>query len=84
MIEEELPKKTSQTALIQDLVENDPALEMKNIPGFDVLDTLPEEQKLKSYNDEFYSTLSNMNFLVLLFLKMTNYFIILKKITMLQ
>ena len=36
---------------------------MKNIPGFDVLDTLQEEQKLKSYNDEFYSTLSNMKFL---------------------
>ena len=38
---------------------------MKNIPGFDVLDTLPEEEKLKSYNDEFYSTLSNMKFLSL-------------------
>ena len=65
MAEEEIQKKTSQTALIQDLEGNDPALEMKNIPGFDVLDTLPEEQKLKSYNDEFYSTLSNMKFLSL-------------------
>ena len=65
MAEEEIPKKTSQTALIQELEGNDPALEMKNIPGFDVLDTLPEEQKLKSYNDEFYSTLSNMKFLSL-------------------
>ena len=62
MAEEELMKKTSQ-AIIPDLGEKEPALEMKNIPGFDVLDTLPEEQKLKSYNDEFYSTLSNMKFL---------------------
>ena len=62
MAEKELMKKTSQ-AIIPDLGEKEHALEMKNIPGFDVLDTLPEEQKLKSYNDEFYSTLSNMKFL---------------------
>ena len=62
MAEKELMKKTSQ-AIIPDLGEKEHALEMKNIPGFDVLDTLQEEQKLKSYNDEFYSTLSNMKFL---------------------
>ena len=64
MSEEELMKKTNQL-LIQETDEKEPALEMKNIPGFDVLDSLPEEQKLKSYNDEFYSTLSNMKFLSL-------------------
>ena len=65
MAEDELVKKANQAALIQDLGENETALEMKNMPGFDVLDKIPEEQKLKSYNDEFYSTLSNMKFLSL-------------------
>ena len=64
MSDEELLKKTNQL-LKQESNQNEPALEMKNIPGFDVLDSLPEEQKLKSYNDEFYSTLSNMKFLSL-------------------
>ena len=64
MSEEELIKKGSQ-AILPDTSEKEPTLEMKNIPGFDVLDSLPEEQKLKSYNDEFYSTLSNMKFLSL-------------------
>ena len=65
MSEEELLKKNSSQPIIQEIGEKEPSLEMKNIPGFDVLDTLPEEQKLKSYNDEFYSTLSNMKFLSL-------------------
>ena len=64
MAEEELQKKTSQPTILEK-PENDSALEMKNIPGFDVLDTIPDEQKLKSYNDEFYSTLSGMKFLSL-------------------
>ena len=45
--------------------EEEPNLQMKNIPGFDVLDSMQEEQKLKSYNDEFYNTLSNLKFLSL-------------------
>jgi chromosome segregation ATPase len=65
MAEEELLKKTNQVNLNMDAGEKEPTLEMKNIPGFDVLDSLPEEQKLKSYNDEFYTTLSNMKFLSL-------------------
>ena len=65
MAEEEHLKKTNQVNLNMDAGEKEPTLEMKNIPGFDVLDSLPEEQKLKSYNDEFYSTLSNMKFLSL-------------------
>ncbi len=65
MAEEELMKGKSQVIIPPDLEEKEPALEMKNIPGFDVLDSLPEEQKLKSYNDEFYSTLSGMKFLSL-------------------
>lgn len=63
MEEEETRKNPSQTALIQNIEE--PAVEMKNIPGFDVLDNLPEDQKMKSYNDEFYSTLGNLKFLSL-------------------
>ena len=47
-----------------DLIANEePNFEMKNIPGFDVLDNMQEEQKMKSYNDEFYNTLSNLKFL---------------------
>ena len=49
-----------------DLIANEePNFEMKNIPGFDVLDNMQEEQKMKSYNDEFYNTLSNLKFLSL-------------------
>ena len=65
MSEEELLKKNASQPIIQEIGDKEPSLEMKNIPGFDVLDTLPEEQKIKSYNDEFYSTLSNMKFLSL-------------------
>ena len=62
MAEEELEKNP-----VQDLAENlgEPNIDMKNIPGFDVLDSLPEDQKLKSYNDQFYSTLSGLKFLSL-------------------
>ena len=45
--------------------QEEPNFEMKNIPGFDVLDNVQEEQKMKSYNDEFYNTLSNLKFLSL-------------------
>ena len=45
--------------------QEDQNIEMKNIPGFDVLDNMQEEQKMKSYNDEFYNTLSNLKFLSL-------------------
>ena len=60
MAEEEL-QKSPEHQLAENLGE--PAIEMKNIPGFDVLDSLPEDQKLKSYNDEFYSTLSGLKYL---------------------
>ena len=60
MAEEEL-QKNPEYQLAENLGE--PAIEMKNIPGFDVLDSLPEDQKLKSYNDEFYSTLSGLKYL---------------------
>ena len=45
--------------------QEEPNFEMKNIPGFDVLDSMQAEQKVKSYNDEFYNTLSNLKFLSL-------------------
>ena len=60
MAEEEL-QKNPEPQLAENLGE--PAIDMKNIPGFDVLDSLPEDQKLKSYNDEFYSTLSGLKYL---------------------
>ena len=63
MEEEKIQKNPSEAALIQNMEEL--GVEMKNIPGFDVLDNLPEDQKLKSYNDEFYSTLGGMKFLSL-------------------
>ena len=49
----------------EEIKENSPNLEMKNIPGFDVLESMQEEQKFKSYNDEFYNTLSQLKFLSL-------------------
>jgi hypothetical protein len=33
-------------------------IELNKLPGFDILEKLPEEQMLKSYNEEFYSSLS--------------------------
>lgn len=35
-------------------------IELNKIPGFDILEKLPEEQMLKSYNEEFYNSLSNL------------------------
>lgn len=63
MTEAEEIKETSPNLAL--LEEEDKNLEMKNIPGFDVLDTIQEEQKYKSYNDEFYNTLSQLKFLSL-------------------
>lgn len=34
-------------------------IELNKLPGFDILEKLPEEQMLKSYNEEFYTSLSN-------------------------
>ena len=63
MAEAEEIKETSPNLAL--LEEEDKNLEMKNMPGFDVLDTIQEEQKYKSYNDEFYNTLSQLKFLSL-------------------
>ena len=63
MTEAEEIKETSPNLAF--LEEEDKNLEMKNMPGFDVLDTIQEEQKYKSYNDEFYNTLSQLKFLSL-------------------
>lgn len=35
-------------------------IELNKIPGFDILEKLPDEQMLKSYNEEFYNSLSNV------------------------
>ena len=63
MTEAEEIKETSPNLAL--LEEEDKNLEMKNMPGFDVLDTIQEGQKYKSYNDEFYNTLSQLKFLSL-------------------
>jgi len=39
--------------------------DVQSMPGFDVLPSLREEPKMKSYNEEFYNTLSNLKFLSL-------------------
>jgi hypothetical protein len=39
-------------------INNVNKLELNKFPGFDILEKLPEEQMLKSYNEEFYATLS--------------------------
>ena len=63
MTEVEEAKENSPNLALYE--KDEPNLEMKNIPGFDVLDTMQEEQKYKSYNDEFYNTLSQLKFLSL-------------------
>jgi hypothetical protein len=40
-------------------------IELNKLPGFDILEKLPEEQMLKSYNEEFYSSLSNVKIMSL-------------------
>lgn len=35
-------------------------IELNKLPGFDILEKLPEEQMLKSYNEEFFNSLSNV------------------------
>ena len=66
MTAEEMVENQSNLAnLLDNYGQDDTKTEMKNMPGFDVLDSIPEEQKMKSYNDEFYNTLSNLKFLSL-------------------
>ena len=36
-------------------------IELNKLQGFDLLEKLPEERMLKSYNEEFYNTLQNSN-----------------------
>ena len=59
---EEIKENSPNIALYP---QEEPNIEMKNMPGFDVLDSMQEEQKMKSYNDEFYNTLSQLKFLSL-------------------
>ena len=51
--------------LIKNGNKTEQPLEFSKLQGFDVLESLPEEPKLKSYNEEFYSSLSNLKFLSL-------------------
>ena len=63
--EEMVENQSNLANLLDSYGQDDTKTEMKNMPGFDVLDSIPEEQKMKSYNDEFYNTLSNLKFLSL-------------------
>ena len=63
MTETEEVKENSPNKALYEKDSQD--LEMKNIPGFDVLETMQEDQKYKSYNEEFYNTLSQLKFLSL-------------------
>jgi hypothetical protein len=36
-------------------------IEFNKMPGFDLMERLPEEQMLKSYNEEFYHSLGTSN-----------------------
>jgi hypothetical protein len=36
-------------------------VELNKLQGFDLLEKLPEERMIKSYNEEFYNTLYNSN-----------------------
>ena len=63
--EEMVENQSNLANLLDNYGQDDTKTEMKNMPGFDVLDSIPEEQKMKSYNDEFYNTLSNLKFLSL-------------------
>ena len=47
----------------EDVKKENPQIEYTKIQGFDVFDKLPEETKLKSYNEEFFNTLNNLKFL---------------------
>jgi len=63
--EEMVENQSNLANLLDNYGQDYTKTEMKNMPGFDVLDSIPEEQKMKSYNDEFYNTLSNLKFLSL-------------------
>ena len=63
--EEMIDNQTNLALLMDNYGQEESKTEIKNMPGYDVLDSLPEEQKMKSYNDEFYNTLSNLKFLSL-------------------
>ena len=49
----------------EDVKKENPQIEYTKIQGFDVFEKLPEEGKLKSYNSEFFNSLSNLKFLSL-------------------
>ena len=47
-------------------------IEFTKLQGFDVFEKLPEEQMLKSYNEDFYTSLSKLNFISYIFGKLLN------------
>jgi hypothetical protein len=40
-------------------------LELNKLSGFDILEKLPEDQMLRSYNEEFYTSLNNVKIISL-------------------
>jgi hypothetical protein len=53
---------------------NSNKVELNKLPGFDILEKLPEDQILKSYNEEFYSTLSQVKIMSLPVIPEKKYF----------
>ena len=49
----------------EDVKKENPQIEYTKIQRLDVFEKLPEEGKLKSYNSEFFNSLSNLKFLSL-------------------
>jgi hypothetical protein len=49
-------------------------VELNKLPGFDILEKLPEDQMMKSYNEEFYSTLSQVKIMSLPVIPEKKYF----------
>ena len=56
-------EQTLKQENVDNISNQDQTLEFNKIQGFDVLEKLPEESKMRSYNEEYYSSLSNLKFI---------------------
>ena len=56
-------KNNSQRNSVNNSINNNTNIEFTKLQGFDVLEKLPEEKIIDNYNQQFYSTLSQLKFL---------------------
>ena len=56
-------KNNSQRNSVNNSINNNTNIEFTKLQGFDVLEKLPEEKIVDNYNEQFYSTLSQLKFL---------------------